>query len=194
MNETAAALVWIAGLTAWWGVRYPYQRRARELKVIRHHRDLEERLLLLFSGVTLAIMPVVHWGTSLFRFANYPFQPLMGLLGTAVLVVFLWLFRQSHQDLGGNWSVTLEIRERHSLVTAGVYRYIRHPMYASFWLWALAQVLLIPNVIVGPASLVSVGLLYLRRSGREERMMMDEFGEEYRAYASRTARLIPGIF
>jgi len=67
-------------------------------------------------------------------------------------------------------------------------------MYASFWLWALAQALLIPNFIVGPASLVSVGFLYMRRSGREEQMMMDEFGEEYRAYAEKTARLIPGIF
>ncbi|OGT90542.1 MAG: methyltransferase [Gammaproteobacteria bacterium RIFOXYA12_FULL_61_12] len=194
MNEIAAALVWIAGLLAWWVIRYPYQRRARGLKVIRHHKDLEERLLLLFSIVTLAIMPVTHWATSLFRFANYPFQPSMGLLGAVVLAAFLWLFRQSHSDLGGNWSVTLEIRERHSLVTAGVYRYIRHPMYASFWLWALAQALLIPNFIVGPASLVSVGFLYMRRSGREEQMMMDEFGEEYRAYAEKTARLIPGIF
>ena len=46
---------------------------------------------------------------------------------------------------GRNWSVSLEIRDKRRLVTDGLYRYVRHPMYASFWMWAIAQALLIPN-------------------------------------------------
>lgn len=194
MNETIAALIWALGLTAWFVVRYPYHRRKRKLRVVRNHWDLEERSMLFFTLVTLAVLPILHWTTSLFAVADYPFHPAAGWLGTLALLGFVWLFRRSHKDLGKNWSYTLEIREEHSLVTAGIYQYIRHPMYASFWLWALAQALLIPNLIVGPASLISVGLLYFRRSPREERMMLDTFGGQYRAYAERTARLIPGIF
>ena len=66
-------------------------------------------------------------------------------------------------DLGGNWSATLEIRERHSLVTHGVYRRVRHPMYAAHWLWGIAQALLIQNWIAGVGGLLFFAPLYLLR-------------------------------
>jgi protein-S-isoprenylcysteine O-methyltransferase Ste14 len=50
------------------------------------------------------------------------------------LVIGLWLFYRSHADLGTNWSITLEIREQHRLITQGVYRRIRHPMYSALGL------------------------------------------------------------
>ena len=71
--------------------------------------------------------------------------------------------------LGRNWSITLEIRDSHRLVTDGLYRYVRHPMYTSFWLWAIAQALLIPNWIAGlqgwPPSPGSISRASARRSG-----------------------------
>jgi protein-S-isoprenylcysteine O-methyltransferase Ste14 len=67
-------------------------------------------------------------------------------------------------------------------------------MYSAFWLWALAQALLLPNWIAGFSGLVGFGVLYFGRVGREERMMLDAFGDEYRAYAARTRRIIPGVY
>jgi len=61
------------------------------------------------------------------------------------MIAALWLFCRSHLDLGQNWSQSLEIRKGHQLVTDGVYRFIRHPMYASIWIWCLAQGLLLEN-------------------------------------------------
>ena len=116
------------------------------------------------------------------------------ILGTLAGIAFLWLFRRSHKDLGKNWSVTLEVREGHQLVTGGVYAYVRHPMYASFLLWGITQALLIPNWIAGLAGLVAVLCLYAVRQSREEAMMRDTFGAEYDAYCARTKRLVPGIF
>jgi protein-S-isoprenylcysteine O-methyltransferase Ste14 len=104
------------------------------------------------------------------------------------------LFYRVHIELGRNWSDSLEVREQHALVTHGLYRYVRHPMYTAFFMWALAQALLLPNWIAGPAGLVGFGTLFLFRVGREEQMMLDSFGDEYRAYMKRTARLIPGIY
>jgi protein-S-isoprenylcysteine O-methyltransferase Ste14 len=66
-------------------------------------------------------------------------------------------------------------------------------MYASEWLWALAQALLLQNWVAGWATLALFAPLYALRVPREERMMLDRFGEEYRAYMDRTGRIVPRL-
>ena len=115
----------------------------------------------------------------------------MGTVIFAGAILMLW---RSHADLGRNWSATLRITGQHSLVTNGVYRRIRHPMYTAHLLWAIAQGLLLSNWFAGWAFLVLLGPLYLVRIPKEEQMMLEHFGEEYRAYKSRTGRLIPRMY
>jgi len=85
----------------------------------------------------------------------------------------------------------LKVRENHVLVTAGVYKYVRHPMYAAFWLHGVARPLLLPNWLAGSAGLVGFGLLFFER---EEQMMIETFGEHYRAYTARTSRVVPWLY
>jgi protein-S-isoprenylcysteine O-methyltransferase Ste14 len=139
-------------------------------------------------------VPLVYVLTGWPRFADYAFQPVLAVVGAIVFAFALWLFHRSHADLGTNWSIALDIRAKHSLVTNGVYRYVRHPMYSAFWLNALAQLLLLPNYLAGPAGLIGIAVLYFSRVAREERMMLETFGEEYRAYMGRSARLIPWVY
>ena len=79
------------------------------------------------------------------------------------------------------------------IVTQGVYRYVRHPTYASERLWALAQALLLQNWAAGRATLALFTPLYALRGPREKRMMLDRFGEECRAYMDRTGRIAPRL-
>jgi len=123
-----------------------------------------------------------------------PLSPAALAAGALCLGANFWLFYRAHADLGTNWSMTLEVRKEHRLVSSGVYMRVRHPMYSAIFLYALAQALLLPNWIAGPASMVAFTLMFAFRLGPEERMMIDRFGEEYRAYMSRTARLVPGIW
>jgi protein-S-isoprenylcysteine O-methyltransferase Ste14 len=106
----------------------------------------------------------------------------------------MYLFWKSHHDLGQNWSPTLEVRAEHTLITNGIYQSIRHPMYSSIWLWSLAQALLLPNYIAGFSGLISFGALYFLRVGNEEKMMLDQFGDEYQGYMQRTGRVLPKLF
>ena len=115
-------------------------------------------------------------------------------LGVACLVVGLWLFYRSHDDLGTNWSITLEVREQHRLITHGVYRRIRHPMYTALLLYSVGQALVIPNWLAGPSYLVAFGIFFAFRVKAEERMMLEQFGDEYAGYAARTQRLVPGVW
>jgi protein-S-isoprenylcysteine O-methyltransferase Ste14 len=101
------------------------------------------------------------------------------------------VFWRAHADLGTNWSPSLEIREKHELITRGIYGVIRHPMYASQLLWVLAQVLLLPNWLAGSLDLLVFVAFYSLRVRAEERRMLDSFGDQYRAYTSKVGGIIP---
>jgi protein-S-isoprenylcysteine O-methyltransferase Ste14 len=194
MTPLAAKIAFCAMPVAWYVIRLPYELRSRRTPVARNARDLREILLLLVSLSGLGIIPFLYVATGVPRFAERPFVPALAWLGIAVALAALLMFRLTHKALGRNWSVSLQVRENHRLIQDGVYARVRHPMYTAFWLWALAQALLLPNWVAGFAGLVGFGTLYLFRIGREERMMLDAFGEEYRNYAGRTARLIPWLY
>jgi len=194
VTESISAAIWAIGILVWVVIRYPYQRCARKQKVVRNQYDNRERILISGAVFGLFLIPLFYMTTGFPKFADYPFRSAMGWAGVATMALFLLVFIQSHRNLGRNFSMTLEIRETHTLVIDGIYRYVRHPMYSSFWLWAFGQALLFPNWIVGGAGLLAIAFLYFRRVRREEQMMLEAFGEEYAAYSNRTARLIPWVY
>jgi protein-S-isoprenylcysteine O-methyltransferase Ste14 len=149
-------------------------------------------MAISYSG--LFIIPLFYVLTDQPEFADYTFHPFEAWIGTLVLIVGMVLLHRTHRDLGRAWSITLEIRDQHTLVTRGIYEKLRHPMYAAFWLWAISQALLLPNWIAGLSGLIGFGTLFFARVGHEERMMLEAFGDDYRAYMARTYRLIPGIY
>lgn len=85
----------------------------------------------------------------------------------------------------------MALRQDHRLVTDGVYRHIRHPMYAAILLFSLAQGLLLANWLAGWSALTTFALLCVIRVPREERMLERRFGEAWVAYRARTGRLLP---
>lgn len=187
-------ITWALMLLIWCAMRYPAMRRARRQKTRVDNRTALDISLLTLCVVGLVVLPIV-WRLGIFSgLADRSQSAVVLVLGGMTGAAFLWLFRRSHKDLGRNWSVTLKVREGHQLVTGGVYAHVRHPMYASFFLWGVAQALLIPNWIAGLSGLAAVLALYAVRQSREEAMMRQTFGADYDAYCARTNRLIPGIF
>lgn len=194
MSVFWAKLIWCVGVIGWFAIRYPHDRRSRRTPKKLGSARARELALLTISASGMLIVPAIYVLTGWPQFAEYQFRPILAWLGAAVFALSLWLFYRTHKDLGRNWSVTLEIRDRHALVTSGVYKHVRHPMYSAFWLWALAQALLLPNWIAGPAGVIGFGTLFFLRVRREEELMIATFSEEYRRYMARTARIVPGIY
>jgi protein-S-isoprenylcysteine O-methyltransferase Ste14 len=193
MTAAAAKAIWVALAVGWYLIRIPHQRRSRKTPVKRSERGAAEWILLSISFTGLGILPFLYVATGFPKTANHTFHTLQGWLGAVVAVGALWLFHLTHRTLGRNWSVSLEVRATHTLVTDGVYSRVRHPMYTAFWLWALAQALLLPNWVAGLSGLVGFGTLYGLRVGREEKLMLDSFGDAYVDYMRRTGRLVPGL-
>jgi protein-S-isoprenylcysteine O-methyltransferase Ste14 len=196
MNAVLKTLYFLA-LLAQVVIRIPHERRRRRTRMaVEQVGALEQALVsLLFVGIVL--VPAIYASTSWLDRADYRSPPeaqrSLGGVGASLMTLSIWLFWRSHADLGRNWSPSLELREGHELVTEGVYRHVRHPMYASEWLWGIAQALLLQNWVAGWAGLVVFTPLYGLRVPREERMMLDRFGEEYRAYMNRTGRVVPRL-
>ncbi|RLP25353.1 protein-S-isoprenylcysteine O-methyltransferase [Mesorhizobium sp. YM1C-6-2] len=185
---------WLLGIVAWYIIRYPFERRAKRVRVVRDYRSLSEKIALSVAFFGMAILPAFYVATGIPSGADYTPRLWAIAAGIAVFVFGLWVFRRAHKDLGRNWSVTLEIRDQHKFVSRGLYRFVRHPMYASFLLVGLAQALLLPNWVAGMSGLIGFAVLFLMRVNVEERMMLDNFGDEYRAYCGTTKRIIPYIY
>ena len=193
MNPWIAKAVILAASVAMVLIRAPHGRRSRRVKVARSDKGPREVALLTLAWIGFLI-PLIWVASPLFSFAEYSLRPWPFGAGVLCLAVGLWWVNRSHSDLGTYWSVTLELRENHRLITRGVYRYVRHPMYAALFLYSIGQALMIPNWIVGPSYLVAFGILFALRIGAEERMMLEAFGNEYTAYRARTKLLVPGIW
>jgi protein-S-isoprenylcysteine O-methyltransferase Ste14 len=184
-------LVFLVGFMAYMGIRGIFERRTKGNEKMVSRVDQRDRSLLIAVVVGSLFLPIVYLLTPWLAFADYDLPEFVPWCGTAVMAAALWLFWRSHTDLGQNWSVTLELRKGHQLVTQGDYRRIRHPMYASIWLFGLGQGLLLENWLAGWSALVSFAPMYFVRVPREEQMMCEFFGKEYRDYMRRTGRLVP---
>jgi len=193
MNPWMAKAVVLAATAVMMAIRAPHGRRSRRVKIAKSGQTSLETGLLVLAWVGFFV-PLIWVATPAFSFAEYPLRAAPLAAGVACLAIGLWLFYRSHADLGTNWSITLEVREGHRLVTQGVYHRVRHPMYSALLLYSLGQALVIPNWVAGLSNLVAFVILLALRVGPEERMMAQQFGNEYAQYAARTSRLIPHVW
>ena len=175
-------------------IRAPHGTRSGKTNVSESRRGRLEVGLLALMWIATLILPLISIATSLLSFADYALHQAEFFLGIVCLVVGLRLFYRSHADLSVNWSISLELRENHRLIKTGVYRRIRHPMYAAILLQAIAQVLLLSNWFAGPACLIAFLIMLPLRIRPEESMMLEKFGDDYRAYTEQTKRLIPAVW
>ena len=109
-------------------------------------------------------------------------------LGAASLPLAHWVF----SSIGENITPTVTTRRDHELVTDGLYRWVRHPLYSvgsTFW---VSLSLLAANWFMGLAS-VAVLVMLLVRLPKEEARLIERFGDEYRAYTERTGCLLPRL-
>ena len=95
-------------------------------------------------------------------------------------------------DLGASWRVGIDEGARPGLVTGGLYRYSRNPIYVAMLAALLGFALLLPSWI-SLGLLIGAGLGIRRHVRDEETYLARTYGEEYRRYAARVGRFVPGV-
>lgn len=170
-------------------IRFPYERKNRKA-----NHSAKDRFFLVLTFTGAMTLPFLYFLSPWFDFANFKVNVFVGAVGMLLIIPSNWLFWRSHKDLDRQFSPILEIQESHQLITHGVYKNIRHPMYSALLLNSCCQLLLIGNWVVAPAYLIGFGCLYLSRVRNEENLMLKQFGSEYSSYINRTHRLFPKLF
>jgi protein-S-isoprenylcysteine O-methyltransferase Ste14 len=121
---------------------------------------------------------------------SVPFPDWLRWMGVALGIVSLTFYAWSRATLGKEWSSDLQMREEHHLVITGPYAWIRHPIYLALMSFLAGIALIAANWFLIALIVVSIVDLALRIP-KEEQMMIEQFGDEYKAYMQRTGRLLP---
>ncbi|MBI5841892.1 MAG: isoprenylcysteine carboxylmethyltransferase family protein [Chloroflexi bacterium] len=174
-------------------IHTPLNKKRKAEKMSERRITTQEKTLLGLLFLGMLVVPIIYAASNWLDFANYSLPSWAGWAGVVFIAGAIFVFWRAHADLGLNWSPSLEIREKHELITRGIYGIIRHPMYASQWLWVIAQPLLLQNWIAGFINLVVFVLFYLLRVKAEEELMLETFGDQYREYMQKTGGVIPRL-
>jgi protein-S-isoprenylcysteine O-methyltransferase Ste14 len=121
-----------------------------------------------------------------------PFPAWLRAAGFAVGLCGLALWIWSQIALGTLWSANLMLRKTHTLITSGPYAAIRHPLYVGMIGWSVGLALVAANwILVAVAAVVSS--VFVLRVPKEEQMLLEKFGVEYREYIRRTGSFFPKL-
>ncbi len=153
------------------------------------------------TSVILQDLAGLIWGMGVLIYTIYPSAMAWGAIslwswirwagvgiGIGSLPLLIWV----HRALGKFWVPTLNIMEDHKIVTTGLYRWIRHPMYGIGFAFMLGTSILTDNWLNLLVTGLTLFVIYARIE-QEEQMMIEHFGEDYRRYMILTGRLLPRL-
>lgn len=142
-------------------------------------------LMLLFLLLYISSPQLLTW-------SFLPLPTWLSWVGVALNSIALGMLFLVHATLGKNWSANVTIREGHTMTTTGFYHWIRHPMYTVFIIWGLALFLLTTSWCLGILFIAFICWLVVR-AGKEETMMVEQFGDQYQMYRKHTGKFLPHL-
>jgi len=187
-------ILWIVFLTISFA-RHPEQLGSRSIR--ERFKEASKWEGKFRVALRAALAP--FWFTAVLLYMIYPdwmtqfSLPLsiwLRWIGVVVAISSFPLFAWAIRALGEQFSPRLQVTEKHKLVTSGPYRWIRHPMYTAEFVFYFGLAVESANWVVALAILIGPALLYARVS-KEEAMLIERFGDEYRVYIKRTGRFFP---
>ena len=148
-------------------------------------------IFLQFASIILAFLSIPN---NIWRIGHLQISIACNVIGICLLFIGLSIRIFSMNKLGKYYSTLLFTNEDHKLITTGIYKYIRHPIYLGDMLFYFGIGISLSNYIIILVLLLSSSTAYIIRMNQEEKMMIEGFGNEYVVYCSKTKRLIPFLY
>lgn len=140
-------------------------------------------LLALFLGIWITYSFIFHYATFLVEVvSNYIRVPVTGL----VLIVGWYMAR------GGMKAVFGTTREKPEVISTGVFGIVRHPIYTGAILFYLGATVITMSIASAAFVMIIIGY-YIAIGKYEERILAEEFGNDYLEYKKKTGMLFPKL-
>ena len=111
-----------------------------------------------------------------------------------VMIIGLALRTWAIYTLGNYFTMHLSIQKEHKIIRSGPYKYFRHPSYVGAFLTYVGAPILLHSWFSLIAAAIILPIAWLRRIYYEEKLLIEEFGEEYKSYCKLVKRAIPGLW
>ena len=145
--------------------------------------------------VLLLFVLFLYW--QLLGLQILPFQTNLGiqLFGLALVLIGLFVSVSARRALGTNWAhgADYQIKQQHALITTGIYKYIRHPIYIGIFVSAIGAEIVAGSLLFIPL-LISAPYPAIKQARREEEILTKQFGNTYTAYMKTSKKFIPFIW
>ena len=139
------------------------------------------------SGFWGTVWSLVKQPQNLSRFS------VLSIIGLALIIIGLIIMIVGQVTLFRNYSGTVVIRENHQLITHGIYRFTRNPMYLGGIMVVTGLPVYVASLYGFLTSLVLIPII-LNRIRLEEKLLTGEFQDAYQKYKETTKKLIPFIY
>lgn len=149
------------------------------------------RLALVIGAFQLQRLPVFQEFSRNLGVGVASSNPTIGVVGIVLCAAGIAFAIRARRYLGRNWGMPMSLQEGHELVTTGPYARVRHPIYTGILLAMLGSALTVGAAWFIPFVIFCVYFVYSAKT--EEKLMMQQFPNEYPAYKERTKMLVPFV-
>lgn len=115
------------------------------------------------------------------------------IIGLVIFSVFSWLQVKSFKNLKQFYTQELSLQKTHQLVNSGIHKTIRHPQYISQIIGDIGLGIALMGYLIIPIVILLELPLFVLRAKKEEKMMQNFFGDDYKEYKKKSGFIIPFI-
>ena len=169
------------------------------LRPIAHKDEKFDKysLIILILFILAPFMLILSYIENMFFIATYVSiwnSINISYIGIIIYIIAVITLLTSRINLGRFATGDLVIEDNHKLITSGIYKYIRHPIYLGTLLGVLGFGLVYRALFVPILCFIMYFLVFRQRMIYEEKILENEFGGEYTAYKKGTKKLIPFLY
>ncbi len=193
-EERLFRILFVAIYALFAGVRFYYRGKTIGRESEKDYEKMDKSTIMLSMAILGYLILVIIYVIlpDLISWAYVGLPTLIRWCAAAIALAGVGLTLLTHRTLGAQYSAKREIQKGHTLISEGIYNRIRHPMYTSFNIFSLALSLMSSNLLlIIFAILVAIPFPWIAR--KEEKMLLEQFGDDYREYMKRTGRFLPLI-
>ena len=182
----------IAGLWLLWATYW--MASARSTKQSAQAEATPSRLthLALLTAAS-ALLALPAFGIDFLEWRFLSDRLIAFVIGAVLETLGLGFAVWARVHLGQYWSSTIDIKSEHQLILSGPYALVRHPIYTGLVL-AFLGTALAEDQVTGGLALALVIMAYARKVWIEEKWLIGQLDEEYRAYQRKVKMLIPFLW